>query len=366
MRPLSEPAAPTFIWNDSQLLRAEWLFLAESALTSGMVRHLAAVDQGEVMVETLVRDAVASLEIEGDLADSQRVESSIRHCLGLAMDDAGADKQELGIAKLAIDVIQTYEKRLDRRTLLTWQSRIYSDEDGRETEESAAKKPWKMAVTNHNAASGDRDLKKFLAWLALDSGHQDRPSPLVRAGLAHLWLESIQPFQRGTGVLGRAVAEQALIHDLPNHMFIPLNQVFLKYRHEYHNRLDDACRDRDATEWLAWFAAAAIEACRMARSRMEFAINQANLLESLRDTICGRQEAILTHLFNQGPEGFSRGVSPSGFAREQDRPVNDVSRDMTALTEKGALVRSVRGGRMRYYLNVPNPRVARVRVEDIL
>ncbi|MCD7895611.1 MAG: DUF4172 domain-containing protein [Planctomycetaceae bacterium] len=366
MRPLTEPAAPTFIWNDSQLLRAEWLFLAESALVSGKVRHLAAVDQGEVMMETLVRDAVASLEIEGDVADSQRVEAGIRHRLGLAMDDAGADRQELGIAKLAIDIIQTYEKRLDRRTLATWQSRIYADDEAGVEADGAGKKPWKMAVNNHNAASGERDLKRFLAWLALDNGHQDRPSPLVRAGLAHLWLESIQPFPRGTGVLGRAVAEQALIHDLPNHMFIPLNQVFLKYRHEYHNRLDDACRDRDATEWLAWFAAAAVEACRLARARMEFAINQAQLLESLRDSICGRQEAILTHLFNQGPEGFPRGVSPSGFAREHDRPISDVSRDMTALAHKGALVRSVRGGRMRYHLNVPNPRVARVRTEDVL
>ncbi|MCC8167447.1 MAG: hypothetical protein LIQ31_15235, partial [Planctomycetes bacterium] len=75
---------------------------------------------------------------------------------------------------------------------------------------------------------------------------------------------------------------------------------------------------------------------------------------------------ILTHLFNQGPEGFCRGVSPSGFARQHDRTVSDVSRDMTALAQKGALVRSIRGGRMRYHLNVPNPRVARVRAEDIL
>jgi hypothetical protein len=39
-------------------------------------------------------------------------------------------------------------------------------------------------------------------------------SALMRAGIAHLWFESIHPFEDGNGRLGRAIAEKALAQGL--------------------------------------------------------------------------------------------------------------------------------------------------------
>ncbi len=356
------PNTPAFIWNPNQLLRAEWLFLSEAGYTAGLLRHLTSADQGEIIVETAVRDALANLEIDGEVLDPICVEAGIRRQLGLALDSGQANTQEIALSRLTAAVLQGAGNRLTERTLNEWRKWFLTEEEIN-AEKRAAE--IKTAPTPEDQDKR-RELRHFLQWLAISPDNSARSSPLVRAALAHLWFESIQPIGKNTGPIGRILAELALIQGLPNQVFTPLCQVFHKYRHEYHARLDAACRDHDANQWLLWFAAAAVEAGRMARARIEFSLNQARLLERLRDRICQRQEAVLLTLFRQPPEDFPAGVSPSQYASQNHLPSAQVASDMACLAGMHALTRVIRGGRLRYYLNLPSPVVARVTVEDIL
>ncbi len=361
----TQPNTPTFTWNPNQLLRAEWLFLSETGHTAGLLRHLTSADQGEIIVETAVRDALANLEIDGEVLDQSRVEAGIRRHLGLAMDPGQANCQETALAKLTAAVLQGSGNRLTHRTLEEWR-KWFLTEDEIAAEKRAAEPPREKTPPTPEEQGKRRELRHFLQWLAIAPDNSARSSPLVRAALAHLWFESIHPLGKNSGPAGRVLAEIALIQGLPNQVFTPLCQVFQKYRHEYHAILDAACRDHDANQWLLWFAAAAVEAGRTARARIEFNLNQSRLLERLRDRICQRQETILLTLFRQPPEDFPAGVSPSQYAQQCNLPPAQVASDMARLAGMQALTRAVRGGRLRYYLNTPSPIVGRVAISDIL
>ncbi len=360
------PNAPTFIWNPNQLLKAEWLFLTETGLTAGLLRHLTSADQGEIIVETAVHDSLANMEIDGEILDPCHVEAGIRRQLGLAMDTGHANALEIALAKLTAATLQGTGNRLTERTLEEWRRWFLTEEEREQEKRAAARTPAGKKNPTPEEQEKRREIRYFLNWFSLPPDNSLRPSPLVRAGLAHLWFESMQPLGKISGPVGRALAEIALIQGLPNQVFTPLAQIFHKYRHEYHSLLDTAIRDHDANQWLLWFAAAAIEAGRTARARIEFSLNQTRLLENLRDRLSRRQEDLLLTLFQQAPEDFPLGVSPSQYARLQALPPAQVASDMANLAGMHALTKTIRGERLRYYLNTPSPVIDRVRIEDIM
>jgi Fic family protein len=51
------------------------------------------------------------------------------------------------------------------------------------------------------------EMKTYLKWFNSTAG---KLPPLTRAGIAHLYFESIHPFEDGNGRIGRALAEKAL------------------------------------------------------------------------------------------------------------------------------------------------------------
>jgi Fic family protein len=56
-----------------------------------------------------------------------------------------------------------------------------------------------------------REMKRFVEWFNRTAPEGPSPLPaLTRAGIAHIYFESIHPFEDGNGRVGRAIAEKAL------------------------------------------------------------------------------------------------------------------------------------------------------------
>ena len=75
---------------------------------------------------------------------------------------------------------------------------------------------------------------------------------LLRAGLAHVWFESIHPFEDGNGRVGRAVVDLALAQDLGRASRLPgLSAAMRRRQDAYYDALNAAQRgDGDVTAWL--------------------------------------------------------------------------------------------------------------------
>ena len=66
------------------------------------------------------------------------------------------------------------------------------------------------------------------------------PPPLTRAGLAHIWFESIHPYEDGNGRIGRAISEKLLAQGLPTPAVTGMASTLLLHRKAYYAALERA------------------------------------------------------------------------------------------------------------------------------
>ena len=75
------------------------------------------------------------------------------------------------------------------------------------------------------------EMAQFIAWFNETAPSGAAPLPAItRAGLAHLWFETIHPFEDGNGRLGRAIAEKALAQSLKAPTLIALAETIHRHR----------------------------------------------------------------------------------------------------------------------------------------
>ncbi len=264
---LTEPgrSLPPFIWDASALHSAEWLYLAEAGRTAGAATHLSARRQTEFLIAALTRDAVASLELEGSLVPAEEMENCVRSRLGLAYAASNSARcEEEGPRCCMADLAAATLRRGNFLAAPTAADAVGILDDlgarlgGGDNSPPARRKTQARRNTR-------RELASFAAWFTatdeIDAA-EAAASPLTQAGLAHLWFEAIHPYRFGSGIVGRALAENALLWRHPAVPFAPLSPILLSRQNEYYARLDQSCGGRDATEWLLWFAEAVIEAVR--------------------------------------------------------------------------------------------------------
>jgi Fic family protein len=196
-------------------------------------------------------------------------------------------------------------------------------------------------------------MKRFVSWFNCTAPGSKKPLPAItRAGTAHLFFESIHPFEDGNGRIGRAIAEKAMTQSFGQPVLVSLATTILAHQKRYYEALERANRRNDITEWLVWFAGIALEAQHRSLAQVEFIIAKAKLLDRLRGQINGRQQKALVRMFREGPEGFEGGLSAGNYSAITGASPATTTRDLADLAEKGALVRTGERRHARYALNL--------------
>ena len=99
------------------------------------------------------------------------------------------------------------------------------------------------------------EMKRFIAWFKRTGPGDKEPLPAItRAGTAHLYFESIHPFEDGNGRIGRAIAEKAMTQSFGQPVVLALASAILAHQKDYYAALEKANRQNEITEWLAWFS----------------------------------------------------------------------------------------------------------------
>ena len=361
-----QPDWPKFTWQEPRLAQAEQQFLLGAGTLIGAVKHLDGDEREQITIEAISTEAVTTSEIEGEILDRASVQSSIRREFGLQTDKRRVRPAEQGIAEMMVDLYRSFAAPLSSETSFAWHKMLVS---GRRDLKDVGR--YRTAGDPMQVVSGTisgpkvhfeapassqvkSEMGHFIAWFNRTGPGGREPLPaLTRAGIAHLYFESIHPFEDGNGRIGRALAEKSLAQSLGQPTLIALAATILARRKSYYEALEAANKKNAITPWLAWFAGVTIEAQHRTSALVEFLIDKANLFNRLRGQLNPRQEKVLLRMFREGPGGFAGGLSAGKYSTISGASPATTTRDLVELLALGALVRTGERKHTRYQLAIP-------------
>ena len=196
------------------------------------------------------------------------------------------------------------------------------------------------------------EMERYADWFNKTGPGGAEPLPaLTRAGLSHLYFESIHPFEDGNGRLGRALAEKSLAQNIGQPTLIALAFTIEKERKAYYDQLEQHQKTLDVTDWLVWFAEVVLKAQQATLDRVGFFISKAHFYDRHRDHLNERQAKAIARMFREGPGGFQGGLSADNYLKITGTSRATATRDLQDLVEKGALSRTGERRHTRYWLN---------------
>lgn len=354
---------PEFTYDVGALRAREEAFLRQGGIVIGAARHLAKDEADQLTVEIMAAEALQTSAIEGEFLDRDSLQSSIRRQFGLATDARRVKPAEQGIAEMMVDLYRGFAAPLAHATLHHWHRLITSGRTdlrdiGRYRTHADPMQVVSGSVHDpkvHFEAPPSKlmaaEMKRFIAWFNRTAPDGRTPLPaLARAGIAHLYFVSIHPYEDGNGRIARALAEKCLAQGLGQPSLTALSVLIAQRRKGYYDGLERANKKMDATDWLSWFADAALAAQVNTRAWIEFLIAKTRLLDRLRGTLNARQEKVLLRMLREGPDGFKGGLSAGNYATITDAPPATVTRDLAELVARGVLTRTGERRGTRYWL----------------
>jgi Fic family protein len=358
-----DPDWPHFRWDAARLSTRELAFAEKAGVLIGTSSHLDQDNQSQLIVDLMSRSALDSSAIEGEVLDRDSVQSSVRRHLGLQADDRRPRPAEDGVAGLMVSLFFTIDAALDHETLFAWHEMVMAGSTDLEVIGGYRRHPEPMQIVSGPdyrrkvhfeappSSAVPAEMDKFLAWFARTGPQGVEPmSPVTRAGIAHLWFETIHPFEDGNGRLGRVIAEKALAQGRSAPMLTGISSAFMQQRKHYYDRLEAASLSLDVDEWLDWFVDMTLMAQGQTVEWVEFLISKAQMLGRLAGRLNGRQEKAMLRLFRAGPGGFAGGMSAENYRSITGATPPTATRDLADLVDKGALQRTGERKGTRYWL----------------
>lgn len=363
------PGWPDFRYDEASLAPLEQRFLMSSGEVLGAVQHVNATERDRLRIDLLSDEAMKTSAIEGEMLDRRSVQSSLRRHLGLEPDSYPNKPREQGVAEMMVDVYLTYAEPLEHETLFRWHEMLLAFDKRLEVIGSYRQHEDAMQIVSgrldrpvlHFEAPPSTqvpdEMELYVDWFNRTGPNAEKPLlALTRAGLSHLYFESIHPFEDGNGRLGRALAEKSLAQNIGQPSLIALAFTIERKRKDYYDQLERHQKTLDATPWLLWFAEVVLEAQRVTLDRLSFFIAKAHFYDRYRDALNERQAKVIERIFREGLDGFKGGLSAENYISISGTSRATATRDLKELVEFGALTRTGERRYTRYWLNLQSER----------
>jgi Fic family protein len=171
---------------------------------------------------------------------------------------------------------------------------------------------------------------------------------LIKAGLAHLWLVTLHPFDDGNGRISRAVGDMALARaEETSQRFYSFSAQIQRERKTYYDQLEETQRGTlDVTPWLSWFLACLLRAVQGADATLAGVLDKAQFWQRWADTPMNERQ---TKVLNRVLDGFEGKLTNAKWAALGKCSSDTALRDINDLLLRGVLRRLEGGGRSAGY-----------------
>lgn len=362
---------PSFTYDSKALEPLEREFLLRSGEFIGAFRHVNENDQNALKIELISDEALKTSQIEGEILNRDSVQSSLRRQFGLGQDNRTVPPAERGIAEMMVDLYRTYDAPLNHATLFNWHKMLLAGDrsigvlggyrthaEPMQVLSNIAHEP-KVHFEAPPSSAMRKEMDAFVRWFNATAPKGPEALPAVtRAGIAHLYFESLHPFEDGNGRIGRAISEKSLAQNIGHRSLIALAYTIERARKSYYDALERNNKANEITDWLLWFGRIICDAQANTVRRVDFYVSKAKFYEKYRAAMNGRQEKAIARMFQEGIDGFKGGLSAENYVSITKASRATATRDLHELVEKGALSKTGELRHTRYHLNLAAARGA--------
>ncbi len=361
-----QPDWPAFTFRRAEL--AEPLSRARLAqgTLQGLAHALGLEHHPEVLQDIWIDEALGTAAIEGEKLNVDAVRSSVLRKMG-AGKHSPSPRNVDALIDIMDDATRNHSVTLTHNLLCMWQYNLFpGGRSGLARIESGKYRshtdPMQIVsgrigkeVVHYTAppsANVSKEMSRFLAWFhaSRDDG-PERMDGLVRAAIAHLWFETMHPFEDGNGRIGRAICDMALAQDAGSaSRLVSLSSQLNENRKAYYEQLGAAQRGGlDVTAWVIWFAQQFEGACDKSSAIIRAAVEKTRFWRDAPE-MNERQKKIVQKLLDAGAGGFEGGMSAEKYVNITGASKATATRDLTDLAERDVLTIMGQGRGTRYAL----------------
>lgn len=361
-----QPDWPKFIYDLTSIEHLLFDFAEKVGRISGFLEGLSEDAQAETMIDLMVSEAIKTSEIEGEYLSRKDVMSSIRNNLGLAKNiEQVQDKKAEGAAELIIDVRNSYAESLTLEKLFSWHRMLMKGSkdmqigEWRSHEEpmqvvSGAMGKEKIHYEAPPSAKVSVEMKHFITWFneTAPGGRKEINKPAVRSAIAHVYFESIHPFEDGNGRIGRAISEKALSQGVKRPILLSLSKAIEANKKNYYEALQTAQRSNEITNWICYFVNMTVDAQNQAEKQIEFTLKKTKFFDRFESQLNERQSKVTRRMLEEGVKGFEGGMNAKKYISITHTSKATATRDLQDLVEKNAFIPSGGGRSTSYTINL--------------
>ncbi len=367
------PDWPSFRFDEAQIVLGLTQARREQGILLGQAKALGIPEIDQVINNLWVEDAIATAAIEGEKLPLSSVRSSVMRRLGLK-SEGRVDRHVEGLVEVMQDATLHFDARLDADRICRWQSALFPGGTSGIQRIEVGKfrthaEPMQIVggpigrgtvyYTAPPAARITAEMRRFLKWFEQTRplmNRGDQVDGIVRAAIAHLWFETVHPFEDGNGRVGRAIIDLALAQDTGGSARIySVSHQLMRERKAYYEALGHAQHGgMDITDWVQWFVRQFAQSCRHSQAVIDSALAKSKFWSSRADRpLTNRQRKVVQRLLDAGPNGFTGGMGAEKYANLTKVSKATATRDLAHLLLNDWVFATGQGKGTRYWLNVP-------------
>lgn len=351
-----------FTYSLSQAEKLSFAFTEMVGQTSGMLKAIPENIQTEALLDIMVAEAVKTSEIEGEFFSRADVMLSIKKNLGFINNVKIKDKNAEGVGKLMIDVRKTFKEKLSREKLFEWHIMLMGNN------KNVKVGAWRTHAEPMQVVSGEagkqkihfeapasksipKQMAQFIKWFNETAPGQknELSKPALRAAIAHLYFESLHPFEDGNGRIGRAITEKVLSQGIGRPVMLSLSRTIEANKKEYYAALENGQRKNEITSGINYFIKTILDAQVEAGEQINFTLKKILFFDRFKQRLNQRQLKVINKMFDEGCKGFKGGMNAAKYVGITKISKATATRDLQYLVENKIFKSSDSGGRSTGY-----------------
>lgn len=357
---------PSFKYNLEKLGTKLELFAQYIGQIKGILCALPKATEQQAILDRMVAEAIKTSAIEGEFLSRKDVVSSIKNNLGLnATFEQVHDRRAKGIGALMVNIRATYQDDLTASTLHHWHQLLM------EGNKRIHKGVWRADDSPMQVVSGTigreivhfeappanrvpKEMEQFILWFNATkaANNQTIAATAVRSAIAHLYFETIHPYEDGNGRIGRAISEKVLYQGAGMPMLISLSETIEAAKSDYYSALKIAQSNNEITAWITYFLDTLLTAQKRTIEVIDFTLQKTKFFDRFKSLLNDRQSKVIRRMLRDGATDFKDGMSAKKYMSIAKTSKATATRDLQELVQIGAFLPFGAGRSSRYRVNL--------------